>query len=90
MALASIHSICLAALEAVRGLLLIKCFRPDRLLQTTDLFVQSVFETDISAEATYDLGSSVVEEVPAATPVALISVTGYDASYRVEKILELV
>jgi dynein heavy chain 1 len=75
-------------LEAVRGLLLIKCFRPDRLLQTTALFVQSVFETDISAEATYDLGSLVAEEVPAATPVALISVTGYDASYRVENLVK--
>jgi len=78
----------LAALEAIRALLLIKCFRPDRLLQSTALFVQSVFETDISAEATYDLASLVANEVPAATPVALISVTGYDASYRVDNLIK--
>jgi len=78
----------LAALEAIRALLLIKCFRPDRLLQSTALFVQSVFETDISAEATYDLASLVANEVPAATPVALVSVTGYDASYRVENLIK--
>jgi dynein heavy chain 1 len=57
-------------------------------LQSTALFVQCVFETDIAAEASYDLGTLVLDEVPAATPVALISVTGYDASYRVESLIK--
>lgn len=69
-------------------MLIIKCFRPDRLLQSTALFVKTVFESDISAEATYDLNSLVADEVIASTPVALISVPGYDASYRVENLVK--
>ncbi|KAF8807657.1 dynein heavy chain protein 1 [Phlegmacium glaucopus] len=77
-----------AALESIRALLIMKCFRPDRLLQSTAIFVRIVFETDIAAESTYDLNSLVVDEVPAATPVALVSVPGYDASYRVENLMK--
>lgn len=65
-----------------------KCFRPDRLLQSTAIFVRTVFEADISAESTYELGSIVSDEVPAATAVALVSVPGYDASYRVEHLIK--
>jgi dynein heavy chain 1, cytosolic len=78
----------LAALEAVRNLLIIKCLRPDRLLQATASFVRIVFETDLSAEASFDLGTVVSDEVPASTPLALISVHGYDASYRVENLIK--
>ena len=46
------------------------------------------FESDISAESTYELGAVVADEVPAATPLALISVPGYDASYRVENLVK--
>lgn len=46
------------------------------------------FETDISAESAYELGAMVADEVPAATPLALISVPGYDASYRVENLIK--
>jgi len=69
-------------------LLLIKCFRPDRLLQSTAIFVKTVFETDISSEATYELSTLVADEVTASTPVALVSVPGYDASYRVENLVK--
>ena len=65
-----------------------KCFRPDRLLQSTAIFVRTVFEADIAAESTYELGSIVSDEVPAATAVALVSVPGYDASYRVEHLIK--
>ncbi|KAF9569823.1 dynein heavy chain protein 1 [Agrocybe pediades] len=75
-------------IEAIRSLLIIKCFRPDRLLQATDFFVRTVFDTDISAEATYDLRALVDDEVVASTPVALVSVPGYDASYRVESLIK--
>ncbi|KAH9486661.1 Cytoplasmic dynein 1 heavy chain 1 [Psilocybe cubensis] len=76
------------ATEAIRALLVVKCFRPDRLLQSTALFVRAVFDTDISSEATYDLNALVSDEVVASTPVALISVPGYDASYRVENLIK--
>ncbi|KAF9056435.1 dynein heavy chain protein 1 [Panaeolus papilionaceus] len=76
------------AVEAIRKLLIIKCFRPDRLLQSTALFVRQIFETDLAAEATFDLSTLVADEVPAATPVALVSVPGYDASYRVENLIK--
>lgn len=81
-------SILSAAVEAIRKLLIIKCFRPDRLLQSTALFVRQIFETDLAAEATFDLSTLVADEVPAATPVALVSVPGYDASYRVENLIK--
>ncbi|KAF8060992.1 dynein heavy chain protein 1 [Lyophyllum atratum] len=76
------------AIEAIRELLIVKCFRPDRLLQSTALFVRAVFQTDLSIESTFDLGMMVSDEVPASTPVALVSVPGYDASYRVENLIQ--
>lgn len=75
-------------MEAIRALLLIKCFRPDRLLQATARFVRLVFDTDLAAVSAYDLGAMVADELPASTPLALVSVTGYDASYRVENLIK--
>jgi dynein heavy chain 1 len=77
-----------AAVEAIRSMLIIKCLRPDRLLQATASFVRVVFDTDLSAESGFDLGAMVSDEVPPATPLALISVPGYDASYRVEHLIQ--
>ncbi|RXW18442.1 hypothetical protein EST38_g7401 [Candolleomyces aberdarensis] len=76
------------ALEAIRSLLIVKCFRPDRLLQSTTLFTRAVFNIDLSSESTYELGSIVSNEIPSSTPVALVSVPGYDASYRVENLVK--
>ncbi|KAJ3856829.1 dynein heavy chain protein 1 [Lentinula lateritia] len=76
------------AVEALRAMLIIKCLRPDRLLQSTAQFVHNVFNTDVSAQSVYELGAMVSDEVPAATPLALVSVTGYDASYRVENLIK--
>jgi dynein heavy chain 1 len=75
-------------LEAIRVLLVIKCLRPDRLLEATASFVRIVFNTDLSEQATFDLGAMVSDEVPAGTPLALVSVPGYDASYRVENLIK--
>jgi dynein cytoplasmic 1 heavy chain len=69
-------------------LLLIKCFRPDRLLQATAAFVKVVFAADLSVESSYDLGAIVSNEVQPATPLSLVSVTGYDASYRVDNLVQ--
>ncbi|KAF8640937.1 hypothetical protein AX17_000584 [Amanita inopinata Kibby_2008] len=78
-----------AVVEAIRAVLIIKCFRPDRLLQAVALYIKTVFETDLSAEANYDLNAIVASEIPSSTPVALVSVTGYDASYRVEHLIKI-
>ncbi|KAG2123592.1 dynein heavy chain and region D6 of dynein motor-domain-containing protein [Suillus clintonianus] len=75
-----------SAVEALRSLLIVKCLRPDRLLQSAALFVRNVFQSDLSSDL--DLSAMVANEVPAATPLALVSVTGYDASYRVENLIQ--
>lgn len=67
--------------------MIIKCLRPDRLLQATALFVRTVFETDVTSISGYELAKVVSNEVSAATPLSLVSVTGYDASYRVENLV---
>ncbi|KAF8746268.1 hypothetical protein AX14_000063 [Amanita brunnescens Koide BX004] len=78
-----------AIVEAIRAVLIIKCFRPDRLLQAIALYVKAVFEADLSKEASYDMNAIVTEEISSSTPIALVSVTGYDASYRVENLVKL-
>ncbi|KAI0639011.1 dynein heavy chain [Trametes polyzona] len=76
------------AVEAVRNMIVIKCLRPDRVLQSTATFVKNVFQTDLGAVSAYELGAMVAEEVQPATPLALVSVPGYDASYRVENLVQ--
>ncbi|KAF8634008.1 hypothetical protein AX15_001182 [Amanita polypyramis BW_CC] len=76
------------AVEAIRAVLIVKCFRPDRLLQAIALYVKTVFEADLSVEASYDLSAIVTDEISSSTPIALVSVTGYDASYRVENLIK--
>ncbi|EGG11538.1 uncharacterized protein MELLADRAFT_46877 [Melampsora larici-populina 98AG31] len=73
--------------SAIRKLLLIKCFRPDRLLAALGLHVSRTFELDIIAEASYDFDTMVTGEIVSSTPVCLCSVSGYDASYRVENLV---
>ncbi|KAH9922687.1 dynein heavy chain [Amylocystis lapponica] len=76
------------AVEAIRRMMIVKCLRPDRLLQATAYFVRVVFETDISLASEYNLGHMVTDEILPATPLSLVSVTGYDASYRVENLVQ--
>ncbi|PWN87523.1 putative cytoplasmic dynein heavy chain 2 [Acaromyces ingoldii] len=68
----------------VRKLLVVKCLRPDRVIQAMTTLVNTVFATDILSETAYDLQSIVSDEVGPQTPVALCSVPGFDASYRVD------
>lgn len=68
--------------------MIVKCLRPDRLLQATAAFVRVVFETDLSSVSGYDLAAVVADEVQPTTPLSLVSVTGYDASYRVENLVQ--
>ncbi|BGP05267.1 dynein heavy chain [Rhodotorula toruloides] len=72
---------------ALRNALIVKCFRPDRLIPALTAFVAVVFKRDLFAETTYDLSDMVQNEVAAASPVCLCSVAGYDASYRVDNLV---
>lgn len=83
-----IFMIILAAVEAIREIIIVKCLRPDRLLQSTTRLVEVVFGSDLSSESSFDLGAMVSDEVLPATPLSLVSVTGYDASYRVENLVQ--
>lgn len=65
-----------------------KAFRPDRLVQNIAMFASTVFEKDLAVESEYDLGQIVADEINPATPVCLVSVTGYDASYKVENLIK--
>ncbi|KAI0666280.1 dynein heavy chain [Trametes maxima] len=76
------------AVEAVRNMIVVKCLRPDRILQSTATFVKTVFQTDLAAVSAYELGAMVSDEIQPATPLALVSVPGYDASYRVENLVQ--
>ncbi|GJN87844.1 hypothetical protein Rhopal_000799-T1 [Rhodotorula paludigena] len=72
---------------AVRRALVVKCFRPDRLLQALSVFAATVFQRDLLLETAYDLGAMVQNEVEATSPICLCSVPGYDASYRVDNLV---
>lgn len=67
--------------------MLIKCFRPDRLLAALGVYTNKIFNLDIVAEASYDFDTMVMDEIVSSTPVCLCSVPGYDASYRVENLV---
>ncbi|KAL5535276.1 DYN1_2 [Sanghuangporus sanghuang] len=77
-----------AIIDTLRYVLLIKCFRPDRLVQSMGTFLRTAFEKDLTLESDYNLADVVQHEVPPATPLALVSVPGYDASYRVEVLVQ--
>lgn len=51
-------------------------------------FLSLVFEKDLAVESDYNLAEMVNKEALPATPLALVSVTGYDASYRVENLVQ--
>ncbi|KAJ3290947.1 hypothetical protein HK104_006430 [Borealophlyctis nickersoniae] len=67
-----------------RQLLVVKCFRPDRLLAAANGFVEAVFGSGTLNLSDLNLRTIVLEEVKNSTPLAFCSVPGYDASYRVE------
>lgn len=75
--------------ELVRRLLVIKCLRPDRLVPAMATLVNKVFGSDVLSETAYDLGSVVADEVGPSTPVALCSVPGFDASFRVDNLVKV-
>ena len=70
----------------LRSLLLIKLFRLDRFVPAAEKFVAIVFGKSVF-ETTSDL-QEVVGQVTPTTPIALSSSPGFDASYKVENLVE--
>ena len=68
------------------SIILIKLFRVDRFVPAVERFVNAVFGSNV-LDFTSDLGD-VVRQVSAFTPVALCSTPGFDASYRVEHLVD--
>lgn len=72
--------------QQLRSLLLVKHFRLDRFVPAAERFVAAVFGQELF-EGGGDL-KAVVEQVNATTPVALSSSPGFDASYKVDGLVE--
>ncbi|KAK0566065.1 dynein heavy chain [Tilletia horrida] len=75
--------------ELVRSILVVKCLRPDRIVTAMSLLVNAVFKKDILADTAYDLQALVNDEITGSVPVALCSVPGFDAAYRVDNLVKL-
>ncbi|MCJ1433426.1 hypothetical protein MMC27_002786 [Xylographa pallens] len=70
----------------VRSLLFIKLFRIDRFVPAAEIFVAAVFGDNL-LQGTGDL-RQVVDEVSSITPIALCSSPGFDASYKVDNLVQ--
>ncbi|KAF7729943.1 hypothetical protein EC973_003356 [Apophysomyces ossiformis] len=73
--------------DPVRRMLTVKCFRPDRLLPATTIFASEIFDSEFTNTGELNLQQIVKGEVDSSTPLALCSVPGYDASYRVDNLV---
>lgn len=72
--------------KALRDLLVVKLFRTDRLVPATERFVATVF-----GESFLDVNenlSRIVKDVTASAPIALCGSRGFDASYKVDSLVE--
>lgn len=67
-------------------LLIVKIARPDRFLPTAEKLAASVFGSDIF-QGSDNLGL-IVKQIHGGTPVALMSNPGFDASYKVDALVE--
>lgn len=72
--------------EQLRSLLFVKLFRLDRFIPAAEKFVTTVFGKGL-LEASGDL-RLIVDQVSAVTPIALCSSPGFDASYKVDNLVE--
>ncbi|CAO3629084.1 unnamed protein product [Cunninghamella echinulata] len=77
----------LPGVTSLRKLLTIKCLRPDRLLPATTIFASEIFDNDFINNGELNLQQIVNDEVRSNVPLALCSVPGYDASYRVDNLV---
>ncbi|KAG0004346.1 hypothetical protein BGZ79_009578 [Entomortierella chlamydospora] len=76
------------AVNDFKKLLVIKCFRPDRLLAATTKYIDQVFTPNFVNQAELDFAKLVREEVKASTPISLCSIPGHDAAYRVDNLAQ--
>ena len=72
--------------QRLRALLLVKLFRLDRFVPVAEKFTTGVFGMNLS-EITGDL-KEIIEQVSPMTPIALSSSPGFDASYKVDSLVE--
>jgi dynein heavy chain 1 len=70
----------------LQSLLLVKLFRLDRFVPAAERFVTTVFGSGL-LDAREDLGQ-IVRQVSASSPIALCSSPGFDASYKVDNLVE--
>ncbi|KAI9803379.1 MAG: hypothetical protein M1833_000898 [Piccolia ochrophora] len=72
--------------KALRSLLLVKLFRMDRFVPMAERFVTWVFGKGL-LDTDGDL-QEIVDQVSSTTPIALSSSPGFDASYKVDNLVE--
>ena len=72
--------------QQLQSLLFIKLFRIDRFVPAAERFVNAVFGKEL-LQVAGDL-KQVVEQVSSMTPVALCSSPGFDASYKVDSLVQ--
>ncbi|KAK4683210.1 dynein heavy chain [Podospora pseudoanserina] len=72
--------------RALISLLLVKLFRLDRFVPTAERFVTLVFGNDLF-DIVEDLKQT-VDQVSATRPISLVSSPGFDASYKVDSLVE--
>ncbi|KAI9339082.1 dynein heavy chain [Obelidium mucronatum] len=77
-----VDSIQSPVINALRKLIVVKLFRPDRLILASNILLEATFGESLHSDL--NLHSIVIEECTFNTPVAFCSVPGYDASNRVE------
>ena len=72
--------------QHLRSLVLVKLFRVDRLVPAVERFVTEVLGRGLMD--TNDDLSAIVKQVNAVTPISLCSSPGFDASYKVDNLVE--
>ncbi|PHH59003.1 hypothetical protein CDD81_3954 [Ophiocordyceps australis] len=72
--------------QALLSLLLVKLFRMDRFVPAAERFVSQVFGSEIF-DYVEDLEQT-VHQVSATLPISLVSSPGFDASYKVDNLVE--
>ncbi|KAF2719116.1 hypothetical protein K431DRAFT_286998 [Polychaeton citri CBS 116435] len=72
--------------QALQELLIVKLFRIDRLVPAVERFVSTVFGPAF-LDVAEDLGR-IVKSVTAVSPIALCASPGFDASYKVDQLVE--
>ncbi|CAK3926358.1 Dynein heavy chain, cytoplasmic [Lecanosticta acicola] len=72
--------------KALKELVMVKLFRMDRLVPATERFINAVFGHSF-LDVAEDLGR-IAQDNTASSPIALCSSPGFDASYKVDQLVE--